>query len=354
MMRSRSYIATPPGATIKEQLEDRGMSQKEFALRMGMSEKHISHLINGDVQLTPEVAYKIEMVLGLPARFWNNLESIYREKIAKAEAENALDKDTEISKKFPYKEMARNGWVPNTSNAVDRVVNLRKFFRIAQLSSLSNTACLFSIACRRLSVTEKTDYALLAWTQQARVAAREMDVSPINISRLKSQIPEIRSMTVKEPDVFCPELIDLLSTCGIAIVFLPHIGGSFLHGASFYCDQKIVVGLTLRGKDADKFWFSLFHEIGHILLGHLSSEFEIGEEAERDADEFARDTLIPMERFNAFVNRKKFSRDSILGFAKSIGIAPGIVVGRLQKEGYIEFRWHNDLKTKYELSTHKQ
>lgn len=69
MMRSRSYIATPPGATIKEQLEDRGMSQKEFASRMDMSEKHISRLINGEVQLTPEVAYRLEMVLGLPANF---------------------------------------------------------------------------------------------------------------------------------------------------------------------------------------------------------------------------------------------------------------------------------------------
>lgn len=39
MVRSRSYIATPPGATIKEQLNDRGMSQKEFAARMDMSEK---------------------------------------------------------------------------------------------------------------------------------------------------------------------------------------------------------------------------------------------------------------------------------------------------------------------------
>ena len=91
MARSRSYIATPPGATIKEQLEDRGMSQKEFASRMGMSEKHISHLINGDVQLTSDVAYRLEMVLGLPAKFWNNLEAIYREKIVKADAENAQD-----------------------------------------------------------------------------------------------------------------------------------------------------------------------------------------------------------------------------------------------------------------------
>lgn len=83
-MRSRTYIATPPGATIKERLEDRGMSQKEFAARMGMSEKHISQLINGNVQLTNDTALKLEMVLGLPARFWNNLESIFREKLAKA------------------------------------------------------------------------------------------------------------------------------------------------------------------------------------------------------------------------------------------------------------------------------
>ena len=91
MVRSRSYIATPPGATIKEQLNDRGMSQKEFAARMDMSEKHISKLINGEVQLTPETAIRLEMVLGVPAKFWNNLEAIYREKIIRAEAENAMD-----------------------------------------------------------------------------------------------------------------------------------------------------------------------------------------------------------------------------------------------------------------------
>ncbi len=91
MIRSRNYIAVPPGATVKEQLDDRGMSQKEFAARMGMSEKHISHLINGSVQLTPETAYRLETVLGLPARFWNRLEALYREEIVKAETENATD-----------------------------------------------------------------------------------------------------------------------------------------------------------------------------------------------------------------------------------------------------------------------
>ena len=107
MVRSRSYIATAPGATIKEQLSDRGMSQKEFAARMDMSEKHISKLIHGDVQLTPETAVRLEMVLGVPAKFWNNLEAIYREKMIKAEAENAMDADAEMAKQFPYSEMAK-------------------------------------------------------------------------------------------------------------------------------------------------------------------------------------------------------------------------------------------------------
>ena len=91
MVRSRSFIATPPGATIKEQLNEKGMSQREFAARMDMSEKHISKLINGEVQLTPEVAVRLEVVLGVPAKFWNNLEAVYREKLIKVEVENAMD-----------------------------------------------------------------------------------------------------------------------------------------------------------------------------------------------------------------------------------------------------------------------
>ncbi len=96
-MKSRSYIATPPGATIKEQIVDRGMSQKEFAARMDMPEKHISKLINGEVLLTSEMAMRLEMVLGLPAHFWNNLESIYREKLQLIQEENEMDASIEIA-----------------------------------------------------------------------------------------------------------------------------------------------------------------------------------------------------------------------------------------------------------------
>ena len=134
MVRSRSFIATPPGATIKEQLNDRGMSQKEFAVRMDMSEKHISKLVNGEVQLTPEVSIRLEVVLGVPAKFWNSLEAIYRLKLRKAEAENAMEADEVLAKQLPYNEMAKFGWVPETRDVKEKVVYLRKYFEVVELS----------------------------------------------------------------------------------------------------------------------------------------------------------------------------------------------------------------------------
>ena len=123
MVKSRTFIATPPGATIKEQLLDKGMSQKEFATRMDLSQKHVSKLINGEVQLTPDVAVRLEMVLGIPAKFWNKLEATYREKLIKANAENEMDADIEIARKMPYNEMVKYGWVPVAKKIEEKVVN---------------------------------------------------------------------------------------------------------------------------------------------------------------------------------------------------------------------------------------
>jgi len=349
MERSRTYIATPPGATIKEQLLNRGMNQKEFATRVGMSEKHISKLINGEVQLTIDMARRLEMVLGIPAQFWCNLESIYREKIAKVNEENSMDEDIEIARKIPYKEMAKYGWVDDTSIWKERVINLRKFFEVAQLKFWSGNL-IPGIACRKLSTSEKSDYALLVWAQKAKLESRKIDTEPIDIKRLINLIPQIRKMTLEKPKDFCFELEKKLAYCGIALVFLPHIGGSFLHGATFYEGNKIVVGLTVRGKDADKFWFSLFHELGHIILGHIGKSDETVDEDESNADDFSKDTLIPTVLFEKFVNGLEINESSILRFAHEVEIDPGIVVGRLQKEGYINYGWYNNLKTQYKIN----
>lgn len=349
MITSHTYIAIPPGATIKEQLTDRELKQKEFAARMDMTEKHISKLINGDVQLTPDVAYRLEMVLGIPASFWNNLESIYREKIIKANQENRMDKDIELSKEIPYSEMVKHRWVPPAENKSERVINIRKYFEVVDLEILNNPQ-IMRIACRRLSLNEKGDLSLLAWAQRAKLEARNIEVEPVNIKKLEKIIPKIRRMTKCAPCNFCPKLKTELASCGIALVILPHINGSFLHGASFYDGSKIVIGLTIRGKDADKFWFSLFHELAHVIKGHIGRQNGTTKEDEEEADKFAQNTLIPEDKFNNFIKDGVFTNISIINFSESLEIDRGIVVGRLQKKGIIPFSRHNELKTKYALS----
>lgn len=288
------------------------------------------------------------MVLGVPAKFWNHLEATYREKIIKAEAENAMDADVEMAKQFPYSEMAKFGWVPETREAKEKVVNLRKYFEVVELSLLGSEQ-ITRIACRRLAITEKSDLALMAWAQEAKIQARDIQTAPINIKRLISAMSEIRKMTGLKPNEFCPKIKECLANCGVALVFLPHLKGSFLQGASFLDGNKIVVGLTARGKDADKFWFSLFHELAHIALGHVGQLNGTSEDDERTANKWSGDMLIASKDFETFRRNRDYSERNVLRFAKAQGIAPGIVVGRMQLEGMIQYSMLNHLKEKYEI-----
>lgn len=129
-------------------------------------------------------------------------------------------------------------------------------------------------------------------------------------------------MTVLEPEEFCPQIKKCLAGCGIALVFLPHLKGSFLQGASFMDGNKIVAGLTARAKNADKFWFSLFHELAHIALGHVGQPNGTPEDDEKAADKWSSDTLITFEDFEAFRRDGDYSERSVLQFAKAQGIAP--------------------------------
>ena len=191
---------------------------------------------------------------------------------------------------IPYNEIVKLNWVEEAKSIEEKVINLRKFFEIVKLTLLTNNK-LTRIACRRLNETTKSDYALIAWAQKAKLEARNHTVKKINLARLEKEIPKIRSMTIQSPDEFCNKLTQILSNCGIALIFLPHLKGSFLHGATFYDGNKIVIGLTVRGKDADKFWFSLFHEIGHILKGHINQLEGTSQQDEKEADNLHQTSL---------------------------------------------------------------
>ena len=348
MIQSRTTIAIPPGMTIREQLDNRKMSQKEFANRMDMSEKHISRLINGKVELSHDVALRLEFVFGIPAKFWNNLEALYRENEARVNEELDMEYDEEVSKKMPYTTCANFGWLPRTTKIKEKAINLRKFFEVANLKALEHLK-VPGIVYRKASSSLSSDYALAMWAQKARLEARTIKTDPIDINLLKQTIPIIRAQSTTDPSCFCDEIRTLLAKCGIALVFLPHIKGSFLHGATFSDGAHIVLGLTLRGCYADKFWFSLFHELGHIMCGHISEVTNDSEKNENEADRYAQNTLIPDKQYNEFIKRGSYSQSEIIYFSSLIGIAPWIVLGRLQKEKYVPYNYYSSLKVKYEF-----
>ena len=173
---------------------------------------------------------------------------------------------------------------------------------------------------------------------------------------VKDSLEAVRAMTLSSPENFQKELHQLLADSGVALVLCPHLPGTYAHGATFWLGRdKAVVMMTLRYKWADVFWFSLFHELGHILFHNRQAVILEGDNAhsaqkalEDEADQFAADTLIPRKAYGAFVKKRRLFAKDIERFARQVGIPTGIVVGRLQKKGHIKASWHNSLRMRFE------
>jgi HTH-type transcriptional regulator/antitoxin HigA len=199
---------------------------------------------------------------------------------------------------------------------------------------------------------------LAAWLRIGEVKGQKTVCVPFDLNRLEHTLPELRSLTLRPPGQFEPELHKILADAGVVLVLAPHLSKTYAHGATFWLSRdKAVLMLTLRGSWADVFWFSLFHELGHILL-HLSKQEVILESDEvehenqaheREADQFAADTLMPPEAYKNFVESGSFYRGDIERFASQVGID----VGRLQHDGYIKNSWHNQLRSRYEWKRRK-
>lgn len=281
---SRVTIAIPPGETIKEILVYRGIKQKEFALRMDMSEKHISKLINGEVLLTQETASKLEIVLGMKAKFWMELEAIYRQDLLKVEEEIALDEDIAFAQQFPYTEMAENNWVPKTTNAIERVNNLCRFFEVLHLPLLQKIPLWPTIACRRLAISENTDIATIVWAQKARIEARKAQFSSLNQISMKKNLSSLKSILHEENWLAIMQAE--LQHYGIILLLLPPVGDFFIQGVSFMDGPRTVIALneSISGIAMKK---AFAHELGHLILGHINLKNGTSLEDEQAADKWA-------------------------------------------------------------------
>jgi Zn-dependent peptidase ImmA (M78 family) len=120
---------------------------------------------------------------------------------------------------------------------------------------------------------------------------------------------------------------------------------------------KAMMMLSYRHLSNDQFWFSVFHELAHLLL-HAEDETILDDwddsvtAKEYEADRFAADTLIPPDRQRELSSLR--DDRSIIGFAQSIGVSRGIVVGQMQHHGIIGHERFNHLKTFYQWNDKNQ
>jgi addiction module HigA family antidote len=349
------YVS-PPGETLLDTIEALSMTQVELAERTGRPTKTISEIIKGKAAITPETALQLEKVLGVPASFWTNRERNYREYLARREEQSRLQKQIEWLKTLPVKAMCENDWIHKVDNKVQQLGEVLRFFGVASPEAWTDVWCGPQVAFRQSKAFESDPGAVAAWLRKGEIVAQSIRCEPYSQSAFKEALSRARSLTVESPKVFHSRLVQLCADAGVAVVFVPELPGARVCGATRWLSpSKALIQLSLRYKTNDHLWFTFFHEAGHILLhGKRDVFLELNEKEgakEAEADQFAAGFLIPPANYNAFVRPGIFSAARIDDFAREIGIAPGIVVGRLQHDRKLPSSHLNGLKQRYEWAS---
>lgn len=340
----------PPGVTLQEVLNEREMTQSDLATRTGLSTKHVNQLVKGNVGLTAETALLLERATGVPASMWTALESAYQvDKSRRSEAER-LAADLDWLKQLPVKELIRRGRIINRADPIELLREVCNFFGVANRASW-DALWHRPTAYRRSKVFTSNPTAVSAWLRIGELEATSVNCRPFDRTKLMALLDDLRALTREpEPAAWYHKLTTMCAEAGIAVVFEPEIAGARVVGAArWLTPTKALIQLSLRHKWSDIFWFTLFHEIGHILL-HSKKDVFINDPgphsgAEQEADAFASQLLIPREHEARLASLH--TNQDVIQFAKELGIGADIVVGRLQFEKRWPYSRGNDLKHRF-------
>ena len=348
--------ANPPGETILDLLEEKGWTQADFAARMGFTTKHVHLLLKGQAPITEDTALRLERVLGSTARFWINLELQHREHVMQQQSIADLERDVDWLKELPLRDMIRLGWVEKATSRGRQVFACLRYFGVASVNAWRDRYVQPVAAYRASSVFKKSAAAVSSWIRFGEREAENMDCAAYHAAHFQDALRKARALALqKQLDAFLPALKSLCATAGVALVIAPTPAQCPISGcAKWVSPNKALIMLSMRGKTDDKFWFTFFHEAGHLLkhgkkLTFLDNQNHEGLDVdeEQEADAFAADMLIDPSAYHAFCAARRFSASDVSAFAAQQGISPGIVVGRLQFDRLIPWTHLNRLKTEY-------
>ena len=325
----------PPGEFLLEELEARGWSQVDLADILGKDSKTVNEIVLGKRRVTPDMARLLSQALGTGANVWLNLENAYQ--LYRAERSSPEDGDvarrSELYQKYPVREMIRRGWIDHTEN-VDVLES--------QLESFCTRHFEYVIRTREV---EGVVPLQSVWLHRTRHIAKKMQVGSYSQAKLRKALHDLRPLLVAAEEI--KRVPEILRNAGVRFLVVEALPGSQIDGACFWLDAKFpVVAVSLRFDRIDHFWFTLLHELHHVLQGHgkrkaiLDTDIiEHGDisEVERVADEGATRFLVPPEEMENFIARvcPLFSTQQIKEFSERVGMHMGIVVGQLQHRGLI-------------------
>lgn len=328
-----------PGKTLDENLEFIKMSQVELSLRTGLGEKHISQIINGESPITPDTAIKLERAIGISAEFWNSLQGNYDIAQSRILANKRDEQEVAIAKKYNYKELVSFGLVEDTNILIEQVKNLFNFFRVNSLKYITQIK---KIAFRQ-SNGNINNYSLSSWLRFGEIESEKIkNVGKFDKAKLKEKLIELKKLTFL-PNNFYKSLQDACAECGVLVVFTPYFKNTKVNGAVRWIGDNPLIQLNSRGTYSDIFWFTFFHEIGHILLHGKKENFldfdkntkNIKEE--KEADKFAANILISENRYEKLILKKSLSIDDAKYFADSEGVDFGVLIGRFAHDNLLSW-----------------
>lgn len=342
---------THPKEVLIESLEDNNIGAKEFAVKTGKPEKTITAVLKGESAITPDMAVLFEQVLKIPVHFWLEAQKNYDEYKARINYQTKIEDAIDWASSFPYAKMAHFGWVPKTRRANEKVIHLFHFFNVASQKGFEDyyynqrTKVAFRISLK----DQENAPAIASWLRQGEIQATKIKTKEYNVIRLKKILPELKKIMAKQPSNYFEELQRICLSAGIKIVYTPCLPKASIHGSTRWINNTPLIQLSGRYKRNDIFWFTLFHEIGHILL-HGKKYISIenidveGENQafEKEADVFASNWLLTENQENEILNNRNISREDILTYSEKFETHPAIIIGRLQHKKRMSYGKGND------------
>lgn len=347
--------AIPPGATIRDLLHERGLDVAWFADQIHRDRAAVTRLLSGLEPLTPELAEQISQTLGATPTFWLRREEHYRSDLKTLCGATSRIQAEEWLRDLPLTDMVRFGWISEEESVENWVGTACAFFGISTPGGFHRRyRSLESSTAYRTSTAYPTrPSALAAWLRQGEISATEVACKPWDVEKLHESLQTILGLT-KEPDpsVFIPRLQEILAGCGVALVVARAPSGCRASGATRFLEpDKALIQISFRYLSDDQLWFTVFHEIGHLVLHTEDGLFLEGLEdrssnAETEADAYALENIFVNVGVDA-LRSVPISMFAIARLARRAGVSPGLVVGQLQKLERIPYSHFNQLKARY-------